>query len=348
MRTFFLLCGLIFFLLACQSKKKMQQDSSTDATTTVSTNAPNKKETATSGNQPSTTIKKRVKPKPLDDEIYAADDTLIIRNDAVGIYNVLVNDYVNYDKKVNKLTILSPPQGDLKVKRLQGVDKIAYQTDFNIGDQDEFTYQICDEKGKCDTAHVLIVHCPPRNASLAEVEEIVLPKGESHTFTYEGKIIRPDRSALFLEEQLMFSKDSSSLTYQPENDFVGSIRLNFNIYEHWELCGLHRHAGVQNWIYVIPTEENNKAPIAKTDEITIKANQTKTIHPLENDSDPEGTLKEKINKIWKPQKGTAKYSRKTITYTPDPSFNTGKDEIRYQICDYNGKCAEGKVIIIVK
>ena len=113
----------------------------------------------------------------------AVADTLIIRSKSPQLYNVLVNDYQNYDYKFNRLEIIDIGAGKVEVKSHQGVDKISYQANYDDDlDRDTFVYKICDKSGKCDTTRVLVLECPPKNPSFPNIEKIFIEKGEIRNF----------------------------------------------------------------------------------------------------------------------------------------------------------------------
>ena len=63
-----------------------------------------------------------------------------------------------------------------------------------------------------------------------------------------------------------------------------------------------------------------KPPVAVTDEVKTTPSRAITIEVLENDYDPEGVLKYKIQSVTKPTHGKIKRTTKKITYTPKKRF----------------------------
>lgn len=290
-------------------------------------------------------------PKPTHAAVpIAYDDTIIIRNALPELYNVLVNDYKGYDNNANQLSILQAPKGKISIKQTDEVDLVIYQANYRSDEPDAFVYQICNDDGVCDSATVHIIKCPAKVPSFPKQEIIILRAEETKEFNYFGKLIYPSPSIKQrpLHGQVTMSADSSLLYYQAEPGFTGLDRLRFTVYEDWDYCGLHVYETVQNHIYVLPNDEQNTKPVAVKDEILLSSAKMVKIKPLENDYDPENTLEKRIVSISMPKKGSARYSSKTVTYMPDRDFKKGVDEMTYRICDYNGACASGKIVIKIE
>uniref|UniRef100_UPI000B4BF9A3 cadherin-like domain-containing protein n=1 Tax=Polaribacter haliotis TaxID=1888915 RepID=UPI000B4BF9A3 len=92
----------------------------------------------------------------------------------------------------------------------------------------------------------------------------------------------------------------------------------------------------------------NDAPVA-TDDISSTDPGVSVIIPvLPNDTDLDGDTLTISSIVTQPGNGTVTINTDgTITYTPNPGFNTGTDVFVYQVCDGNGLCDTATVSVKV-
>ncbi|HNI44822.1 MAG TPA: Ig-like domain-containing protein [Chitinophagales bacterium] len=276
------------------------------------------------------------KPKP-------QNDTLVLEVAEGQLHNILMNDYVSRDNNPTSFTITAPPKGKAEVRPDKGVGKLFYVPTADLED-DVLTYQICND-GECAEAKVLIVKCIPGKSAYANVEDVLLRPDESKTYSYAQQVIKPSRMPE--KCKVTFSADSSQVTFTPEKGYTGEDRFNFDVYSRKKQCGYTYQQGVNAFIQALPKDEDNKAPIAATDEVTIIGMKATEIAVFDNDSDPEGNLRKKIQKLSKAANGKVKYTPKVVTYTPKQDFY-GTETLTYEVCDYSGACSQGKIVIKVK
>lgn len=277
----------------------------------------------------------------------AINDTFIVRNALPNTYNVLVNDFGTYDNKITKLTIVTEPtKGTLKVESIDGVDKIIYKIkDVKNESDDFFTYRVCDKNNNCDTARATIIKCPSSNPAFPKYDLQLVQKNDTVTYNYPNNVIMVSKKPI--NGILKLSADSSKAQYIPNKDFLGNDGFKFTVYHKSKFCGMHHVESIEADVYLLPSNEENKPPIANIDEVSTPKGRKIDIAVLDNDTDPEGSLHRKIIDISFPSHGEIKRTTKVVTYTPKPGF-TGKDQMIYQVCDYNGACVDGKVIITIK
>lgn len=273
----------------------------------------------------------------------AVNDTLIIHRTVPELFNLLVNDYESYDYKINKLTIIDEPKGIIRVERHKGVDLVLYHANYLGDEPDQFTYEICDEAGKCDRATVLAVKCKPTNNDFPRIDKVFIQEGDILPFSYPNQKIRISKAPVY--GRIEMSADSSTAIYHPKIGYNGEEKFNFTIYEDQGLCGIQYVEGINNVVYILPSSETNQPPVAVTDEVETYGSIVR-IEVLENDYDPENTLEMRIASVTPPKYGKARRTTKEITYIPKSGFK-GTDEMTYEICDYNKACVEGKIIIHV-
>ncbi len=275
----------------------------------------------------------------------AVNDTFTVRTDATQLFNILRNDETDTFDIVN-FTIIEPAQGDAKVKNDRGVDKLQY-TRVNDGtDTDQLTYQICLPSGECRTGKVIIYKCPAGALGFPEVSVTTVRVNDILTYAHTGNRVRLSTMPKYGE--IFMNADSSGFSYSPKPDFTGADAIKYDVYEiSSAACGQIRLEGHDEIVQVIPLDKNNQKPIAEDDEISIEGSKKTEIFVLVNDSDPEGNLRKKITVETSAQHGKMRYSPQSITYTPAEGY-VGTEKITYSVCDYNGACDRGTVIITVK
>ena len=276
-------------------------------------------------------------------DIEAVNDTLIIRGDKAQLYNLMTNDHRPKGEKILHFRLIGEPKGKAEIE-FDRVDKLRYQADYEGNEPDIFEYEICDSKKNCDKGTVVIYKCPKNNPKLPRVVTEIIPKNGELNFDYPNQIVKvwkkPETGTCEVNE------DNSKLKFRPDKDFMGEVRFNYDVYEdHGQYCGDHYIEGKNMVVEVVPADGENTPPVAVTDEIRIIGRTKTEISPLDNDYDPENTLKMKVEKVSNPKMGKTKRTPRVINYTPT---NYGTETLTYKICDYNGACSEGQIIIHVK
>lgn len=91
----------------------------------------------------------------------------------------------------------------------------------------------------------------------------------------------------------------------------------------------------------------NQPPTAVADMVNVKANSSKDIFVLDNDSDPDGDALVKTSIVKQPNHGViVENSVGNYTYTPRENY-VGLDTVTYKVCDTFGACSESQIIIKV-
>ncbi len=275
--------------------------------------------------------------------IEAVNDTLVIRSDKAQLYNIMTNDHRPKGEKILHFKLVSEPKGKAEIE-FDRVDKLRYQADYEGDGPDVFEYEVCDSKKNCDKGTVVIYKCPKNNPKLPRVKTEILQKNGELNFDYPNQVIKVWKKPETGTYEI--SDDRSKLTFRPDKDFMGEVKFNYDVYEeHGPYCGDHYIEGKNMKVEVVPLDGENTPPVAVTDEITIIGRTKTEISPLDNDYDVENTLKMKVEKVSNPKMGKIKRTPSVIKYTPT---SYGTETLTYKICDYNGACSQGKIIIHVK
>ncbi len=279
--------------------------------------------------------------------IHALNDTFTVRTDVPQLFNILMNDYTTHGYDITHFTFVSQPQGKAVIKPDRGMDKLSYTRPADPTIYiDKFTYKICDSGGKCDTASAYMYMCPEGNPSFPDVVVQTLGRDSVHTFTHKDRRLR--LSYMPKHGSVKMAADSSSFLYTPAKQFTGADTLKYDVYEERnKVCGCIRTEGRNVLLQVLPPDNENKPPVAVTDEVTIVGPKKTEIMVLANDYDPEGNLHHRILLLESPQTAKISYTPRSITYTPPTGFE-GNVRLTYSVCDYNGACSIGEVKIKVK
>ncbi len=279
----------------------------------------------------------------------AANDTILVKRlDTPQTCNILVNDVFTMKNKPTSLTIVTQPKGSAEVELGKGMPKIIYTASYEGNQPDRLVYKICSATKQCDTASVVIYKCPAPNVAFPKVEEKVIELNTTLDFEFPTQIIRLSRGKEPKNGQFNRTNEASKATYIPNENFTGVEQLVFGVYEDRDMCGTTHIESYSYLIAIVPNEATNKAPVAVTDEITIKGSAKTHIDVMANDYDPENTLQPKIfDVVDDPKYGKIKRTPKKIYYTAKSKFK-GNDSFTYKICDYNDACTLGTVNITVK
>ena len=90
----------------------------------------------------------------------------------------------------------------------------------------------------------------------------------------------------------------------------------------------------------------NAAPVVRDDTASVAEDGSVTVHPLANDSDPDGDPLS-VSSITQPSHGTATlHPDGSVTYVPDPNYN-GADSFTDTVCDPTGGCGTATVSVTV-
>ncbi len=269
----------------------------------------------------------------------AVNDTVVVRDTKERMCHVLLND----GDGATSVKIVEEPKGKASVRPERGMDRIFYSFEGVEGEEDVLTYETC-VGSKCEQAKLVVYLCPKHKGGYPTIEKALLQRDEPLDFDYPGMAITLSKKPEWGEVSI--SADKSKATFTPPKGELGSAAFKLLIQEDKGYCGMVYHNTFEQRAYVLPSDAENKPPVAVTDTIYMKYSSKIEIDVLANDYDPEGSLKKKIVKLGKSKlNAKMRYTPKKVTYTPPSGFK-GQDSFSYTICDLNEACTEGKVIII--
>ncbi len=278
----------------------------------------------------------------------AIDDNATVAANTPLTIDVLANDSDPDGDNLTISTISSnPSNGTVTIDN--GLVIYTPNTDF-IG-TDNFEYVVCDLEGLCDTALVTVTvveagdNQPPVAIDDAIVTQINLligigvlandsdPDGDDLTIT---TISSPPSNGI--AEIVGFN--NSSINYTPNNNFVGTDTFEYVVCDPLGFCD------TAQVVVTVINPGGNQPPIAIDDNATTGTNTLVSINVLANDVDPEGDDLTITSINTAPSNGTATINNGVIDYLPNTDF-IGTDSFEYTICDSEGLCDVGLVVIIV-
>ncbi|WP_171032350.1 tandem-95 repeat protein, partial [Polaribacter aestuariivivens] len=158
-------------------------------------------------------------------------------------------------------------------------------------------------------------------------------------FTVGGTTYVAGNTVTLTEGSLVINSDGS-YTFTPAANYNGTVpTISYTLSD---------GTNTANSTLDITVTPINDAPVA-TDDISSTDPGVSVIIPvLPNDTDIDGDTLTVSGIVTPPANGTVTINGDgTITYTPNPGFNTGTDVFVYQVCDGNGLCDTATVSVKV-
>ncbi|MFK7904519.1 MAG: SdrD B-like domain-containing protein, partial [Chitinophagales bacterium] len=223
--------------------------------------------------------------------------------------------------------------------------EIEYIPNAGFEGMDELTYQICNECGSCNSTLFSIdvtlpeVECETENFNICVAPITPIEVCPQFCLDDEYEIISAHTTyncSIQLEEHCV--------TYTALPLFAGDDTVEIIA---CTLDGMQCDTSYINITVSQNCAELNNSPIAVDDsEIVPSGSSSINISVLNNDSDPDGDQLT-ITSFSQPISGTLILNGDIFEYTPFDGFE-GEDSFIYQVCDYQGVCAEATVTIQVK
>jgi 5-hydroxyisourate hydrolase-like protein (transthyretin family) len=281
----------------------------------------------------------------------------VARNDSV-------QTQININVEVDVLDNDYDPDGELDLSTLRIVEnpsnglvnisnnKINYTPDNNYTGEDQFTYEICDEEGLCDSAVVAVVvyELPEENEpSVARNDFARVESGQSVEMDVLDNDYDPDDNLDVSSLKIITIPNyglvvifEGKVIYYSEEGYVGQDQFTYEICDEEGLCDTAVGTIV---VYSIP--EENEPPVARNDSTTTLKNTEVEIDVLDNDYDPDGNLDPNSLKIINnPEHGLTAIRGDVVLYTPEGGY-VGVDQFNYEICDESDLCVSAIVTVII-
>jgi hypothetical protein len=265
---------------------------------------------------------------PVTDPPVAVDDTATIDEDTVdATLIVLPNDS---DPDGNDLTVIeaSAPNGSVSIN---SDGTLAFTPTSDFTGTTTVTYTVSDGTSSTDTATVTVTVLPVNDAPVAEDDTVtitedtpadltVLPndsdvEGDDLTVTDASS---PDGSVVI--------NSDGTINFTPTSNFTGTTTVTYTVSD--------GALGTDSATVTVTVTNENDAPVAVNDTVTISEDSILTIDPRDNDSDVDGDDLT-IMTVTAPEGTVVINSDGTITYTPVTHF-TGTTTVTYTISDGEG------------
>ncbi|MFO0747235.1 MAG: Ig-like domain-containing protein [Myxococcota bacterium] len=272
----------------------------------------------------------------------ALDDVATTPEDTAVLVVVQSNDSDPDGDPLTTSAIPEPPKHGTAV--IQGTN-ILYTPALNwIGD-DSFTYQVCDGRGGCAEATVLVKTTSLNDRPIAgddaisiEVDEVRIIDVIINDSDPDGDELNVTRIVLPPTNGTAFPNPDGTVTYQPKEGYVGTDKFIYEVCDPSGLC--------DTAIVSVDVGSGNHDPVVEDDDVETPQNTTVSIDVLDNDSDPDGDDLT-VQQVEDPMHGTATSNPDgSIDYTPDADF-VGTDVFFYVACDDLGACATAFVVVTV-
>ena len=158
-------------------------------------------------------------------------------------------------------------------------------------------------------------------------------------FNVNGTNYLAGNTVTLAEGSLLINSDGS-YTFTPAVNYNGNVpQITYTLSD---------GTNTANSTLDITVTPVNDAPVASDDISSTDPGIAVIISVLPNDSDVDGDDLTVSNIVSQPANGVVTINVDgTVTYTPNPGFNTGSDTFIYQVCDDNGLCDNATVTVKV-
>ena len=276
-----------------------------------------------------------------DNVPYALDDEFSIQEDQLLDSKVCDNDIPSSDGGNLWSVIISPGTGNLT---MLGDGRFSYIPRKNFIGTDLFTYKVNDVDGDSSVAVVTIAI-----QKVNDIPEVVDDEFEIQ----EDQVLNADVSLndtpsgdggnkfILLESpingQLIFKEDGT-FTYKPNPGYNGNDAFRY------QLCDIDNDCAIGRVnITIIAVDD---FPVAVDDKFDIEEDTQLTGNAGLNDILSQDGGNSWFVTITSLHGSIGMNPSGIFTYTPDPDF-TGKDSIRYKLCDVDGDCSTAMILINV-
>ncbi|MGE0309792.1 MAG: Ig-like domain-containing protein, partial [Acidimicrobiia bacterium] len=274
----------------------------------------------------------------------AIDDNASTEEDVPVAINVTANDSdADGDLDEASVTVVTAPAfGDAN---LAGDGIVEYSPTADFHGTDSFEYEVCDARGRCDTATVSIVVTSVADAPVAADDSASTDEGVAIDVDVLANDIDVDGDLLSIEsvgEALdgQVTVVDGVVRYMPLPDFFGVDEFPYQVCDGTGLC--------DSGVVTVTVAAMNDAPIAVNDATATLEDTSVEIDVLANDSDVDGNLERSTLVVTVlPVDSTVEVVGFAIRFTPGPDF-FGVDEFTYQVCDGLGLCDSAAVTVSVE
>ena len=270
-----------------------------------------------------------------------ADDDIVtvFRNSSAVLIDVLNNDSDGDNDSLTITDVMQPANGTV----INNGTSLTYTPNTGFLGTDTFEYTVDDGNGDTDTALVTISvenNAPIANddSSIAHGSDALIIDVISNDSDSDGTTLTV-KSVTQPQHGSAVNNEDGSVTYQADEGYIGPDSFTYIVSD---------EDGAQSTATVnITVESGNDAPIAIDDLYFVGYNGTKTINPLENDSDADGDSLSVISVDTSSLNGSLTVNDDGTMVYHAPFMFSGNDVFTYTISDGNGGTATATVIMCV-
>ncbi|WP_435101185.1 Ig-like domain-containing protein [Arhodomonas sp. AD133] len=276
------------------------------------------------------------RPTARADTVSTAEDTSLSGN-VLADNGAGADDDPNGDALSVTTTPVSPPGSGSVSLSTDGTFDYTPPADFN--GRDDFTYEVCDAGGLCDTARVRVSVTAINDPPVASDSGISTDEDTPTGISLQGT--DPDGDALDFAVTAAPSAGSLSgnapeVTYTPDAEFNGNDSFTFETCDPDGLCDTATVA--------ITVAAVDDSPTADAQSVSTPE-ETPVSVTLTGDSPDNEALTFSVTGSG-PAHGTITGNAPALTYVPATGFQ-GADSFGFQVCDPGGRCGSATVDITV-
>ena len=305
---------------------------------------------------------------PVNDQLIALDDSVVINEDDSVAINVLANDNDSADfsglDTASVAVLTGPSNGSVSVDTTTGL--ITYTPATNFYGLDSFQYVVCDTglplPATCDSAWVYITIDPVNDAPVVTLDTASVNEDDSVVINLltndndSADLGGLDTSSIAIvggpfNGTVSVDTSTGQVIYTPDSNFYGVDSFQYVVCD----TGLPLPAMCDSAWVVITIDPVNDQLIALDDSASVNEDDSVAINVLANDNDSadfSGLDTASVAVLTGPSNGSVSVDTTTglITYTPATNFY-GLDSFQYVVCDTGlplpAKCDSAWVYITI-
>jgi len=275
---------------------------------------------------------------PVNDPIFANDDTSSTDEDVAVNISILSNDE-NVDNDTLTVTISNnSPHG---ITTVNADNTITFVPDMNFNGDTSFQYTITSPSGDIDTALVTVTVNPVNDPIIAHDNIVSTLEDTAIEIEVLANDINVDEDSLIIsattspQNGTIVVNTNGTITYTPFLNFHGADTFTYTI---------SSPNDTDTATVTINVFSSDDPLTAINDTVTCDEDSFVTIPVVENDFNPDGTITS-VSIVSAPSNGEVSVNNdNTVTYIPDADYN-GTDMFDYQITSSDGSTATATVTI---
>ena len=270
---------------------------------------------------------------PVTDNPVANDDPEIVTDEDTAVTIDALGNDTNPDGNTLFINNFTQPSSGSVVNNGDGT--FTYTPDANFNGTDSFTYGVINSNSGTDTATVTVTVNPVNDNPVANDDPgVATDEDTAVTINVLGNDTDVD-----VDDTLSISgvnqpnsgsvsiNGNGTLTYNPDANFNGTDTFTYTVSD--------GNGGTDTATVTVRVDNENDAPIAVDDDVSILENQFAFIDAAANDFDPDDRDRLGILNFTQGNNGSVVRAGSILRYTPDANF-FGTDSFIYTVTDSSG------------